>query len=87
MVRGWTWEAVALQYAALVSRGSPTPAPLGMDPFLGVRFREPVASWRGATLRLLSGHERSLTEGARPAGFRGGLIYALYVDNDIQVGM
>ena len=40
-MKGWTWEAVALQCAALVFGAFP--APLGEVPFSGMRFREPVA--------------------------------------------
>ena len=58
MVKGCTWETVALQCAALVFGGFP--APMGEVPFSGMRFREPVALWRETALRLLSGHARNL---------------------------
>lgn len=85
VVKGWTWQSVALQYAALLSEENSLPAPLQEDPFLTVHFNEATASWHGASLRLLSGHARNLTADMGLHGFRGGCLYALYVDVDIQV--
>ena len=81
---GWTWEAVALQYAKLVSAGDA--APLGQDPFARVHFGQPSASWRGQAVRLLSGHAGELSAEAMPPWMKRGGSYALFVDVDIQVG-
>ena len=59
-MKGWTWEVVGLQYAALVFGGFP--APLGEDLFSSTHFREPAAFWREVALRLLSGHARDLLQ-------------------------
>ena len=80
---GWTWEAVALQYAKLVSEGDA--APLGQDPFARVHFAQPSASWRGRAVRLLSGHAGELSADTMPPWMKRGGSYALYVDVDIQV--
>lgn len=85
VAKAWTWQSVALQYAALLFEESPLPAPLLEDPFLSVHFGEATASWHGASLRLLSGHARNLTADMGLHGFKGGRLYALYVDVDIQV--
>ena len=82
-VSGWTWQAVALQYASLVSEGNA--APLGQDPFARLHFAEPSASWRGQAVKLLSGHAAELSAEAMPPWMKGGGSYALFVDVDIQV--
>ena len=85
LVKGWTWQSVALQYAALLSEEIALPAPLLEDPFLSIHVSEATASWHGTSLRLLSGHARNLTADMGLHGCTGGRLYALYVDVDIQV--
>ena len=67
-VKGWTWANVALQYASLVTIGNATA--LGKDPFLAVHFAEPVATWHGQAMRLMSGHSGQLSGDEPPPGFR-----------------
>ena len=84
-VKGWTWQNVALQYSALVSEMDPFPEPLTEDPFKSMHFSQTTASWHESDMRLLSGQSRDLTADTQLPGFRGGRLYALYVDNNIQV--
>ena len=86
MVREWTWEAVTLQYAALLSRRS-SPLPLlGEDPFKDIHLEKSnIASWHRAELRLLSGHFWDFRVNGGPIGFKGSRLYALFVDSDLQV--
>ena len=84
-MKGWTWAEVALQYAALVSKEEALLAPLGKDPFASRPFTQPTASWHSSTVKLLSGYARDLAADSKPLAFNGSMLYALYVDTDIQV--
>ena len=85
IVKTWSWQSIALRYAALLFNEVPLLAPPEEDPFLSMHLGETTASWHGASLRLLSGHARNLTADMGLPGFRGGRLYVLYVDVDIQV--
>ena len=86
----WQWEAVAGQYAALLSNRT---FPLLLDdPFAGgsgaagagraKRLGVARAAWEAASLRMLDGSVFRLSQAPLP-GFEVG-TYALFVDVDIQ---
>lgn len=78
----WGWDRVAEQYASLISgkEVSPlSPSPFALEPPVAA-----TAQWNGTAVALFNGDTWNFRFFPPRLAFTMG-VYALYVDNDIQV--